>query len=305
MKKVFLLAAVAIATSANAQVIQFNTDAAPLELTSDGKPLTAGTAIGSNDALSVAVAFDDTYKLTDCKGNAFNSIKFDDVEALTKGGITGSNNAVDVDGKAPRITHKVPAQGTAYAIESSKDGYMYIVNKFSPNKTYTIFEDGKLIGHKLAMETVANADFPEGIIFWELKGEGEYNYVSDATVMNDWFIKDVLGWEEGQDAPVNPGNGLGAIWVPVYNGGKYLFCANGSKASVSAVYFAEAEASTITVADADSNTKVIYSADPSGIANVAAKAKAENARMFNLAGQEVGKNFKGIVVVNGKKFMNK
>ena len=171
MKKVFLLAAVAFATSANAQVIQFNTDAAPLELTSDGKALTAGTAIGSNDALSVAVAFDDTYKLTDCKGNAFNSIKFDDVEALTKGGITGSNNAVDVDGKAPRITHKVPAQGTAYAIESSKDGYMYIVNKFSPNKTYTIFEDGKLIGHKLAMETVANADFPEGIIFWELKVE--------------------------------------------------------------------------------------------------------------------------------------
>ena len=155
MKKVFLLAAVAIATSANAQVIQFNTDAAPLELNSDGKPLTAGTAIGSNDALSVAVAFDDTYKLTDCKGNAFNSIKFDDVEALTKGGITGSNNAVDVDGKAPRINHKVPAQGTAYAITSSKDGYMYIVNKFSPNKTYTIFEDGKLIGHKLAMETVA------------------------------------------------------------------------------------------------------------------------------------------------------
>lgn len=41
-----------------------------------------------------------------------------------------------------------------------------------------------------------------------------------------------------------------------------------------------------------------------GISAVAA-AKAENARMFNLAGQEVGKNFKGIVVVNGKKFMNK
>ena len=45
-------------------------------------------------------------------------------------------------------------------------------------------------------------------------------------------------------------------------------------------------------------------ADPAGISAVAT-AKAENARMYNLAGQEVGKNFKGIVVVNGKKFMNK
>ena len=42
----------------------------------------------------------------------------------------------------------------------------------------------------------------------------------------------------------------------------------------------------------------------SGIQNVTAKA-ANNGRTYNLAGQEVGKNFKGIVVKNGKKFMTK
>ena len=41
-----------------------------------------------------------------------------------------------------------------------------------------------------------------------------------------------------------------------------------------------------------------------GIENVAVKA-AQNGRIFNLAGQEVSKNFKGIVVKNGKKYMNK
>ena len=41
-----------------------------------------------------------------------------------------------------------------------------------------------------------------------------------------------------------------------------------------------------------------------GIENVAVKA-ANNGRTYNLAGQEVGKNFKGIVVKNGKKFMTK
>lgn len=42
----------------------------------------------------------------------------------------------------------------------------------------------------------------------------------------------------------------------------------------------------------------------SGIQNVTAKA-VQNGRIYNLAGQEVSKNFKGIVVKNGKKFMTK
>jgi hypothetical protein len=45
-------------------------------------------------------------------------------------------------------------------------------------------------------------------------------------------------------------------------------------------------------------------ANTTGIENVAVKA-AQNGRIYNLAGQEVGKNFKGIVVKNGKKFMTK
>lgn len=42
----------------------------------------------------------------------------------------------------------------------------------------------------------------------------------------------------------------------------------------------------------------------SGIENVAA-AKAQTGKMFNIAGQEVSKNYKGIVIVNGKKYMQK
>jgi hypothetical protein len=74
------------------------------------------------------------------------------------------------------------------------------------------------------------------------------------------------------------------------------------------MYFATAEQDVVvegTDSEAPKDAFTIYTAGADGIANVAATAKAENARMFNLAGQEVGKNFKGIVVVNGKKFMNK
>ena len=48
----------------------------------------------------------------------------------------------------------------------------------------------------------------------------------------------------------------------------------------------------------------IYStSNTTGIENVT--AKAQNGKMFNLAGQEVSKNFKGIVIINGKKYMVK
>jgi hypothetical protein len=47
-----------------------------------------------------------------------------------------------------------------------------------------------------------------------------------------------------------------------------------------------------------------YGTDPSGITNVTAK-KNSSAAIYNIAGQKVDKNFKGIVVKDGKKFVNK
>ena len=45
--------------------------------------------------------------------------------------------------------------------------------------------------------------------------------------------------------------------------------------------------------------------DASGIAAVKAANKVANNQMYNLAGQKVGKDYKGIVIVNGKKMLNK
>lgn len=54
---------------------------------------------------------------------------------------------------------------------------------------------------------------------------------------------------------------------------------------------------TITVTLKDSET--------TGIENVATESVNENAPMYNLAGQRVAKNYKGVVIQNGKKFINK
>ena len=47
-----------------------------------------------------------------------------------------------------------------------------------------------------------------------------------------------------------------------------------------------------------------FGTDPSGITNVTAKKNSSSA-IYNIAGQKVDNNFKGIVVKDGKKFVNK
>ncbi len=304
MKKVFLLAAVAFATSANAQVVQFDSEG--LGMTDTAAEFAAETALGSNDAIDAYIAFTDSYKASNIKNNDYNVVKIGGNEVLTKGGMQGNTNPKDVNGNSPAgnvaegTAPSVPVSGCVYGITAKADGIVYVVAKLSSNKAYTVFEDGAAIGYKAAMEA-NNAAFADGKLFVEVKGEGEYNLVTTA-------IDQLEHIATGDPASEIKVNGLGVIWFPVYNGGKYLFNACGSKASVSGMYFATAEQDVVvegTDSEAPKDAFTIFSADPAGIANVAATAKAENARMFNLAGQEVGKNFKGIVVVNGKKFMNK
>lgn len=63
--------------------------------------------------------------------------------------------------------------------------------------------------------------------------------------------------------------------------------------------------------DADgykSNTIVIRQGDdstPLGITAVSSEANGGDNRMFNLSGQQVGKSYKGIVIKNGKKYINR
>ena len=44
---------------------------------------------------------------------------------------------------------------------------------------------------------------------------------------------------------------------------------------------------------------------PTGINNITTDATLENAPAFNLAGQKVGKAYKGVVIKAGKKFVQK
>ena len=296
----FLLSAAAlvVAMSANAQVFQMDGEAHGL--TSDASNVVAGYAWGSIEgAIDISNAFETTHKVVDCKNNDFTKVIIDGNEILTKGGVQGQDNPKDADGSNPAVSFNQATSGAVIQIDAKKDGWVYIVSKLSTNKQYMVFEEGLPIGYKIAMES-ANEAIPNGVLNLEIKGSGEYNNLSLDQYPNGlmWVIREFTGNAEAESA----GNGLGVLYFPVAKDCKYYAHATGSKISWSGIYFSETEAKSVTVANEESSKTLV--GDETGIAALKA-VKAENAAIYNLAGQRVDANYKGVVIKNGQKMIQK
>ena len=113
-----------------------------------------------------------------------------------------------------------------------------------------------------------------------------------------WVIREFTGNAEAESA----GNGLGVFYFPVAKDCKYYAHATGSKISWSGIYFSETEANSVIV-EGEGISKTLVG-EGSGIAAVKA-VKAESAAIYNLAGQRVDANYKGVVIVNGQKKIQK
>ena len=292
MKKI-LLSAVALvaAMSMNAQVFQVNGEAQGL--TSEVSDVAAGKEWGAIDgAVDITNAFATQHKVVDCKNNDYIKVLIDGNEILTSGGVQGNDNPKDADGNNPALTLKPAVSGAVIQLDAKKDGWIYIVAKLSTNKQYMVFEEGSAIGYKIAME-VKDDRISSSVLNLEIKGEGEYNNIPEGTQVQ-WVIKEYLNDTEAATA----GNGLGVLYFPVAKDCKYLAHATGSKISWSGIYFSENEAASIKVAKED-GTEFSILADPASVNTI--KADAQNGAIFNVAGQKVGANYKGLVIKNGKK----
>ena len=60
-----------------------------------------------------------------------------------------------------------------------------------------------------------------------------------------------------------------------------------------------------TTYELDKNNVLISKNGTTGINKIASDASAKDAPIFNLSGQRVGKNAKGVLIQNGKKFVVK
>ena len=271
----------------------------------NGTALTAGTELASNEFVTITTGADDTYKPQEV---AFK-INGGDV---FKGGLQGGTNPKDADGASPNTSLSAPVSGAFLAIEAKEDGFLYIIHKASSNKAYTVFEEGTAIGYKFAAQGDAATDL--GAVYqFELEGEGELNEI---VLPIDWAEQEFLEATDADkyaahvtvDAEGNPSweaikvNGLGVIAFPVYKDCKYIVNANGSKITAAGFAFSKADDLTISTED----DVIIYKGGgETAIQGAKVVTVAGNSAIYNLAGQKVNASYKGIVIKDGKKYIQK
>ena len=254
----------------------------------------AGKEIGSTDNVTLSLLI--AQKL--CKtGLSKNNVEINGEEFGSKTGLQGFDN---VPASATEGTY--PTSGYVLHFDVKKDGYLYVIHKASYNKNYVVWEEERRVPFAHYMLDEDNV-----VKGYDLNNvEGATEEKGGVTIIKDDYVVDK---PKVYNEKITKG-GTAMIKVPVYADCKYDVHATGSKITFAGFIFSEADDVRITCTDRDADTKeitaeyVLNVIDPAGIANVKTVA-LDNARTFNLAGQEVSKNFKGIVVVNGKKFMNK
>ena len=247
MKKILLSAmALVAAMSVNAQEFcafnaEENADFAATGVTSEKSTIVGGTIIGKTESVVAKIGADDEYK-----SSSIGTITVG--EASINGGLQGNNNPKDADGGVPATTLIQPAGGAFYVFEVAKDGFLYVFQNSSSNKSYTVFEEGEAIGYIFSAYW-KNGLLPTGagVYSYELKGAGEYNQLKEAGITSVlWPEQYIIGDSYDLEATVNGkgetgkgygDGGLGVIKFPVFAGCKYIVNANGSKMTASGFYF--------------------------------------------------------------------
>ena len=288
---------------------------AALGLGEDGVTVAGGTEIGSIEGvISFKIGAEDSYK-------AQNRGPFFIGDTTLKGGLQGNSNPKDADGGTPASTLKAPVQGAYFVADVNTDGYLYVFQQASSNKAYTIFENDDAIGYVYSAVGDATTDLGAQYGF-ELKGGGEYNYLKDAGITAvEWpeqiYCRNIGKYDDHCDAQEDgtmkwtkniAKGGPGLIKFPVFAGCKYYINANGSKMTAVGFYFDTTGDATVTAQNGDATITLLQNGKlPGGqtaIRMVNSDNKAGNV-YFNINGQRVDKNAKGIIIVNGKKYLNK
>lgn len=333
MKKgLLLVAAFVAAMSVNAQESAYFTETLASQLnTEKTTQLADNTACGST-SLADAFLSEEGYKLVSINGpkdaneQSYRVITIDEVSMSeeTCTGIQGGNNPKDVSGGNPATTLSEPVSGAFFRFTAKGDGYLYVVAKMSSNKNYTVFEEGSAIPY-LYVQATDGTKLPQ-VISYDLTGTGtttdgvEYITLEDhpkgifwpeqiASGMTGYQGDDVA--DDGTDyaswAKIGA-NGVGVIGFPIYEDMKYIVNACGSKMSGLGFYTSTTKPQNITLSTSDGSSVITFVKDgqlTNGIDGVVADKVNALDPMYNLAGQRVSGAYKGIVLQNGKKFINK
>lgn len=321
MKKFLLFAAgIALAATASAQTEVGFLDAVALDL--ESKPTLADNTLLAETA-NVTMTFLNGQEVSK-QAPAFQGCKtviVNGEEIALVDGIGGTANGTGtLDG---------PTGGCIYNFEVKADGWLLVPSKISSNKNFYVFE-GKMgespmpVAYTMGMD-LKSKEYPliNKIVF-TLPGD-EYGYVNTAAADIDkytfgtntisWPIRIATGDAEASSA----GNGTGVIAFPVYaEAGNYMVLATGSKMNTCGYIFVPCNPETTTpsvsldAAEYEIEGNVypaqiieVLAGNGAGVSSVAADAADVNAPVYNVIGQRVSKDAKGLLIQNGRKFYNR
>lgn len=269
--------------------------------------IAANSVIVDNEDVTVSTGAADQYKAVDIAFNGYNKVRFgadQDVDCSDLG-LQGNSNPKGAGGEDPAKNFVQPGTGAYYVVKAKKDGYFYAVLKASSNKAYTVFEEGNCLSYTFAMNIADGADtnadpITNGVLTYTLPADADGFYdQSNGTIL--WPIQIYHNNAEATSA----GNGLGVIMFKVYADCNYVFNAVGSKASLKGFCYSENPVDVSIVAEDGSTLKLLSGSGSTGITEINTDKADVNAPAYNIAGQRVNKNAKGIVIINGKKYVNK
>jgi hypothetical protein len=233
MKKRLLLFASAalLGVSAFAQAIVI--DGSAVGLTSSSSSVSAGTVLGSNDAITLSVAFDDSYKTSKADKNKYDYYVLNGDSIKASYAIQGNANPKDANGGTPSSSLLPPVQGAVLKIDAKKDGVVAVWGALSTNKSYTVFEGAKPIGYRLVMQT---SSILKNI---------------DITIPTDenGVVTEAIAWPEkivSGDSVAASGNGY--IIFNVKADSSYLVNANGSKLTAGGAFYSSNKYFTAAIA---------------------------------------------------------
>lgn len=314
MKKLFTFAAmVAITMSASAQTESAFLDAEALlgaGAATTPASVEAETVFCSTSNVTMKAAWTDTYKIVSltAETDAANKVIIDGVTYDMPTGIQGQNNPKPAD-----LVSGGQNTGAVFKFDVNADGVLYVFGKLTGNKSYYVWEgdvanaQGQPVAFTMKAQPVGGGDpvgytLPGNDLGYYVIGNGYDNGTAMATASLCVDAYNNITW----GAEVKPtkdwgtiwtaGNALGVIAFPVYQeAATYFVNACGSKITCNGFVF---------IPGATSIGNISFAGAGTGINGITVDgADNANAPVYNLAGQRVSKDAKGILIQNGKKFI--
>lgn len=300
--------------AASAQTEKAFVDAVALlgeDASSTAVDVTAGTVVCESENITMKAAYDCTYKIVSLYGESdpYNTITVAG-EKIVKPvkGIQGQVNPTNTKNAATQQ----PKDNAIFRFDVKKDGILYVISKLTFNKTYYVFEGlydentgntSTLLAYKWMATNVKDGNFYEFALTADQDGYYVPGSGQDDEATGIYWPCYLVGLEDAnntveKNGDISKANGLGVVAFPVYAEAEtYYFHAVGSKVTSDGFVFVPCENPTL----ADVQTISTSKDEDTSISNVVTNSAVVT---YNILGQKVSADAKGLVIRNGKKAFN-